>query len=104
MRGWRRNVAAWDGMTHPDWPELTLAEVWENEQPQLMPNPQPFDGYVEQNVRVSGTALIHFQRNRYSVPTEMAHRVLSLHSYPTQLVLVADGKQVARHARCSFPT
>lgn len=92
--------AAWDAMAHPDWPELTIAEVWENEQPQLMPNPQPFDGYLELPVRVSGTALIHFQRNRYSVPTDLAHRVISLRVYPFELVLVTDGQVLARHVRC----
>jgi transposase len=92
--------AAWEDMPHPDWPELTLTEVWENEQPQLMPMPAPFDGYLEQPVRVSGTALIHFQRNRYSVPCEHAHAVLSLRAYPTELVLVAEGQVVARHERC----
>ena len=92
--------AAWDAMAHPDWPELTISDVWENEQPQLMPNPTPFDGYIEQPVRVSATALIHFQRNRYSVPTEVAHRVISLHIYPFELVLVAEGQVLARHARC----
>lgn len=92
--------AAWDVMAHPDCPDLTIADVWQNEQPQFMPNPAPFDGYIEQPVRVSATALIHFQRNRYSVPTEAAHRVISLHVYPTELVLVAEGKVLARHARC----
>jgi len=92
--------AAWDAMSHPDWPDLTIAEAWEHEQPQFMPNPKPFDGYLEQPVRVSATALVHFQRNRYSVPTEAAHRVISLHAYPTELVLVAEGQVLARHARC----
>ena len=49
----------------------------------MMPNPKPFDGYVEKPVRVSSTALVHFQRNRYSVPTDHAHRVISLRIYPT---------------------
>ena len=91
---------AWENMAHPEWPELTLAEVLENEQPQLMPAPAAFDGYVEQPVRVSGTALIHFQRNRYSVPCEAAHTVVSLRAYPTELVLVAEGQVLARHDRC----
>lgn len=92
--------AAWDVIAHPDCPALTVAEAWEHEQPQLMPMPAVFDGYLEQPVRVSGTALIHFQRNRYSVPCEHANSVLSLRSYPTELVLVGDGQVVARHARC----
>ena len=30
--------------------------------------PQPFDGYIEQPVRVSATALVHYQRSRYTCP------------------------------------
>ncbi|MFX5142101.1 IS21 family transposase, partial [Acinetobacter baumannii] len=64
-----------------------------------MPVPKLFDGYVEQPVRVSATALVHFQRNRYSVPTRHVNAVLSLRAYPDALVLVADGIEVARHTR-----
>ena len=39
--------------------------------------PQAFDGYVEVPARVSSTALVHLQRNRYSVPSEHAHEVVS---------------------------
>jgi hypothetical protein len=86
-------------MCHPDCPDLNLASVLEDEQPHLMPNPKPFDGYIEQPVRVSATALIHYQRSRYSVPAELAHRVISLRVYPWELVLVAEGEEVARHRR-----
>jgi len=65
----------------------------------LMPCPKPFDGYVEHQVRVSATGLIHFQRNRYSVPTQYVNAILSLRAYPDQLVLVADGVEVTRHPR-----
>jgi transposase len=91
--------ASWRDMKHPQWPELTVAEMLEQEQPHLMPNPRPFDGYVEQTVRVSATSLVHYQRNRYSVPVEHANRILSLRVYPTELVLVADSQVVARHVR-----
>lgn len=92
--------AAWADMRHPECPDLTLQSVLEDEQPHLMPNPLPFDGYIEQLVRVSATALIHYQRNRYSVPAELAHQVISLRVYPWELVLVAEGDEVARHRRC----
>tara|TARA_R110000823_G_C15928823_1_gene499309 strand:- start:884 stop:2392 length:1509 start_codon:yes stop_codon:yes gene_type:complete len=92
--------AAWVDMRHPDCPDLTLLSVLEDEQPHLMPNPQPFDGYIEQPVRVSATALIHYQRSRYSVPAELAHQVISLRVYPWELVMVAEGEEVARHRRC----
>lgn len=89
----------WDESSHPDWPALTVTEVWQDEQARLMPCPKPFDGYVEHLVRVSATGLIHFQRNRYSVPTRHVNAILSLRVYPQQLVLVAEGMEVARHTR-----
>jgi len=90
---------SWAEAAHPEWPALTVAEVLQDEQARLMPCPKPFDGYVEQPVRVSATSLVHFQRNRYSVPCRHVNDVLSLRVYPSELVLVADGEEVARHAR-----
>ena len=90
---------AWDTLRHPQWQIMTVGEVLQDERLQLMPMPKPFDGYVEQPVRVSSTSLIHFMRSRYSVPTPYAHRVVSLHIYPDLLVLVADGREIARHPR-----
>ena len=92
--------AAWEMMTHPDCPVLTLADAWQDEVPQLMPLPAAFDGYVEHPVRVSSTALILFQRNRYSVPCECAHALASLRVYPFVLVVVVGDHEVARHRRC----
>jgi transposase len=91
--------AAWLDMRHPDWPSLSLADVLEHEQGQLMPLPRAFDGYVEHSVRISSTALLFYQRNRYSVPSEHAHHIISLHVYPTELVAFAQGQEVARHPR-----
>jgi transposase len=86
---------AWAGMAHPEWPELTVADVWQDEQARLMPCPRAFDGYVEQPVRVSATALIHYQRNRYSVPCEWVNLVVSLRAYPDILRVVGpDGEAV----------
>jgi len=90
---------SWESMRHPEWPELTVAEVLQDEQARLMPNPRPFDGYIEQPVRISATALIHFQRSRYSVPTDYAHRVASLRIYPAILSVVVEGVEIARHVR-----
>ena len=94
-----RCLQAWEETAHPEWPALTVTEVLQDEQTRLMPCPKPFDGYVEQQVRVSATALIHFQRNRYSVPTRHVNEILSLRVYPEKLILVADGIEVARHER-----
>ena len=77
----------------------SIADIWEAEKPSLMPLPTPFDGYVEQSKRVSPTCLITFDRNRYSVPASFANRPVSLHIYPTRLVVVAEGQVVCEHER-----
>ena len=91
---------SWLDLKHPEWPLLSVHDVWLEECPKLMPFPRAFDGYVEQAARVSSTALVHFQRNRYSVPTAHVNAVLSLRIYPDTLVMVADQAEIARHARC----
>lgn len=89
---------AWH-MRHPQWPELTVEDVLQDERTRLMPNPRPFDGYIEQTLRVSSTSLIHFQRNRYSVPTEYTNQLVSVRCYPAYLSVVANAQEIARHER-----
>lgn len=79
-------TSAWSELNHPEWPALKVADVLQDEQPRLMPNPKPFDGYIEVLGRVSNTSLVHLQRNRYSVPSEHAHAVVSLRLYPARVV------------------
>lgn len=92
--------ASWEILRHPQWPELSLAQALERERSRMMPVPRLFDGYIEQPARVSSTALVTFQRNRYSVPVEHAHRVVSLRAYSYELVVCAEHQEVARHPRC----
>lgn len=88
-------LKAWQEMKHPEWPELTVADVWQDEQVRLMPCPTAFNGYIEQPVLVSPTSLIHYQRNRYSVPCEWINSTVSLRVYPAHLLVVAaDGECV----------
>ena len=68
----------WAETMHPEWSGLTIAELLQDEHAKLMPCPKPFDGYVEHPARVSSTGLIHFERNRYSVPCEYAHGIVSV--------------------------
>ncbi len=86
-------------MTHPDFPGMTIREAWEHEQPQLMPMPTPFDGYVELPARVSSTSLVSVARNRYSVPCALAGHRVSVRLYPERVVIVADQSVVAEHPR-----
>ncbi len=84
---------------HPEFPGMTIQEAWEHEQPQLMPMPTPFDGYVESPARVSSTCLVTVARNRYSVPCGLAGHRVSVRLYPERVVVVADQTVVAEHAR-----
>ncbi len=86
-------------MRHPQWPELTVEDVLQDERTRLMPNPRPFDGYIEQTLRVSSISLIHFQRNRYSVPTEYTNQLVSVRCYPAYRSVVANAQEIARHER-----
>jgi transposase len=94
-----RCFALWQETTHPEQPARSIFQVWQAEREQLMALPPPFDGYVEHIKRVSPTCLLHFERNRYSVPAAFANRPVSLRVYAQRLVIVAEGQVVAEHAR-----
>ena len=55
-----------------------------------MPLGRIFDGFVEHSKRVSPTCLVHFERNRYSVPASFANRPVSLRIYPERIVIAAE--------------
>jgi hypothetical protein len=77
----------------------SVANVWAEEGPHLTPFPRPFDGFVEYPKRVSPTCLIHFDRNRYSVPASFANRPVSVRVYPERIVVAAEGQIVCEHVR-----
>ncbi len=77
----------------------SVADAWAEEARRLMPLSRPFDGFVEYPKRVSPTCLIHFDRNRYSVPASFANRPVSVRVYPERVVVAAEGQIVCEHAR-----
>ena len=94
-----RCKALWHELRHPEYKEFSLADVLEQERADLMPMPAPFDGYVEKSARVSSTCLVTVQRNRYSVPCELAGRMVSTRLYPDRVAVVANDAIVASHER-----
>lgn len=91
---------AWSA-THPEFPGMSIREAWEHEQPQLMPMPTAFDGYVVLPCRVSSTSLITVARNRYSVPCHLAGHRVSVRLYPERIVIAADQQIAAEHPRAT---
>ncbi len=77
----------------------SIADVWAEEKQALLPTSRVFDGFVEYTKRVSPTCLIHFERNRYSVPASFANQAVSLRVYPDRLVVASDGVIVCEHHR-----
>jgi len=77
----------------------TITDIWTEEVPFLMPQQRLFDGFVEYTKRVSPTCLIHFERNRYSVPASFANRPVSMRVYPDRIVVVAEGQVICEHRR-----
>jgi hypothetical protein len=90
----------WQRLKHPEHPASTVADIWLEEKRQLMPKPVDFDGYVESTKRVTSTCLISVDRNKYSVPASFANRHVSVHLYPSEVVVYAEDREVARHVRC----
>ena len=93
-----RCIAQWRDIQHGVLPG-TVADVHAGEVASLMPLGRPFDGFVEHSKRVSPTCLIHFERNRYSVPASFANRPVSLRVYPERIVIAAEGQILCEHAR-----
>ena len=77
----------------------TIADLWAEEVPALMPASRPFDGFVEYTKRVTPTCLVHLERNRYSVPASFADRPVSLRVYPDRVVVAAEGLMICEHRR-----
>ncbi len=93
-----RCVAQWGQIVHGGVPG-SVADAHAGEVQSLMALGRPFDGFVEQTKRVTPTCLVHFDRNRYSVPASFANRPVSLRIYPERIVVVAEGQILCEHAR-----
>jgi transposase len=84
---------------HPSIAEKTVWEVYEEERPHLMRLPAAFDGYAERPARVTPSALVTFDRNRYSVECSQVGRTVQLRVYAGRIVIVSNGQVVGEHER-----
>lgn len=96
----RRCVQLSQSMAHPEQRERSRWEVFEaSERALLVPLAAEFEGCAEREVRVSSTALVHVDRNRYSVDCRYAGKTVSLRIYADRIVTMAAGKMVGEHVR-----
>ena len=86
---------------HPRWPSRRVDEVLREERTRLLALPDPLPSMeLLEPVPVDKTAFVHFDKNRYSVPSVHADTTRMLVADDTS-VKVYDGQEVvAEHVRC----
>jgi transposase len=84
---------------HPERPDQTVWEVFEEERPNLVPYRGRFDGFHALPASVSKTCLVRFDNNKYSVNASAVGRPVEIHAYADRIVIRQDGRAVAEHVR-----
>jgi hypothetical protein len=84
---------------HPERPDQTVWEVFEEERPNLVAFRGRFDGFHALPASVSKTCLVRFGNNKYSVNASAVGRPVEIHAYADRIVIRQDGRAVAEHAR-----
>jgi transposase len=98
FRRWRDEVA--HQRRHPEQPDLTVAHVFAQEHPRLLPLPaHPFATDVMRAVTSGKTPYVSFDRNHYSIPHTHVRQPLTLLASATTVRLVAGTTAIARHTR-----
>jgi transposase len=102
LNGWlEAECRRWAAMRpHPEQKDMTVAQALEVERPALQPMLTPFDGFHETSHAVTGTCLISFDRNRYSVAARAVRRAVQVRAYADRIVVRLGDEVVAEHPRC----
>ena len=86
--------------THPERPEQTIWEVFEDERPKLIPDYRcRFDRFHAVPASVSKICLARFDNNKYSVSASAVGCPVDIHAYADRLVIGQDERIVAEHER-----
>jgi transposase len=98
FRRWRDDLA--HQRPHPDQRDRTVATVFAEEQPRLLPLPQhAFETDALRAVVARKQPYVAFDRNRYSIPHTHVRRPLTLIASPTTVRVVDGAAELARHGR-----
>jgi hypothetical protein len=85
--------------SHPERPDRTVWEVFEEERPRLVAHQGRFDGFHAVAASVSKTCLVRFDNNKYSVNASAVGWPVEIHAYADRIVIRQDGRIVAEHRR-----
>jgi len=95
---WRDEIA--HQRPHPEQRDQTVAQVFLQEQPRLLPLPaHSFETELMRAVVSGKLAYVRFDRNSYSIPHTHVRRPLTLLASATTVRIVAGTDEIARHGR-----
>ena len=98
FRRWRDEVA--HRRRHPDQPDRSVADVWAEEKPRLLPLPaHPFETDLVRVVRSGKTPYVRFDRNSYSIPHTHVRKPLTLVAGATRIRILDGQTELANHHR-----
>ena len=98
FRRWRDEVA--HRRRHPDQPDRTVADVWAEEKPRLLPLPaHPFETDLVRVVRSGKTPYVRFDRNLYSIPHTHVRKPLTLVAGATRIRILDGQTELTNHHR-----
>ena len=98
FRRWRDDVAHL--RRHPEQPDRTVADVWADEKPRLLPLPaHRFETELVRVVRSGKTPYVRFDRNLYSIPHTHVRKPLTLLASATRVRVLDQQTELARHRR-----
>jgi transposase len=87
------------GHEHPEFKDGTVAGYFAKEKEHLIGISAQFDGYKEIPTRVGPTALISYDRNRYSANASAVGKAVMIRAYANRIVIVYDGNVIGEHVR-----
>ena len=78
----------------------TIAERFERDREKLLPlPPTPYEACEKRTTRASSQALVRYETNDYSVPTEYGHRQVLVKAFVWEVVISCSSEVIARHPR-----
>jgi hypothetical protein len=85
---------------HPNIPDKTRYEVYEEEKGSLIPLPlHGYDCCRVTHAAVTSYSTIHFETNQYSVPGEYVGKTVQVKGYADEVVVSVEGAEISRHKR-----
>ena len=98
FRRWRDEIA--HRRRHPELADRTVADVWADEKPRLLPLPaHRFETELVRVVRSGKTPYVRFDRNLYSIPHTHVRKPLTLLASATRVRILDQQTELARHPR-----